>query len=40
MIQPMNWWQKLIAYSALAIVGLWTLWGLFAIWVLLTDPRG
>ncbi len=40
MMTPLTRWQKLIAYSALALVGLWTLWGLFAIWVLLTDPRG
>jgi len=40
MMTPLSLWQKIVAYSALALVGLWTLWGLFAIWVLLTDSRG
>jgi hypothetical protein len=40
MITPLTFWQKVIAYSALAAVGLWTLWGLFAIWVMLTEARG
>ncbi len=40
MMTPLSFWQKVIAYSALAMVGLWTLWGLFAIWVMLTEARG
>jgi hypothetical protein len=40
MIAPLTFWQKVIAYSALAMVGAWTLWGLFAIWVMLTEARG
>ena len=40
MMTPLKPWQKVIAYSALAMVGLWTLWGLFAIWVMLTEPHG
>jgi hypothetical protein len=40
MMTPLTRWQKIFAYSTLALVGLWTLWGLFAIWVLLTGSRG
>jgi hypothetical protein len=40
MMTPLKPWQKFVAYAALAIVLLWTLFGLFAIWLLLTDPRG
>ena len=40
MMTPLTRWQKIIAYSALAIVLLWTLFGFFAIWLLLTDPHG
>jgi len=37
MITPMTRWQKIIAYSSLAIVFVWTALGLFAIWVILTE---
>ena len=40
MMTPLTLWQKVIAYSALAIVLLWTLFGIFAIWLLLTEPHG
>jgi hypothetical protein len=36
MIKPMTFWQKVIAYSSLVFVLAWTVFGLFAIWVLLT----
>jgi hypothetical protein len=36
MITPMNWWQKLIAYSSLAIVLAWTVWGIYAMYLILT----
>jgi len=38
-MQPLTRWQKVIAYAALAVVGLWTAWGLFAIWVMWFDPH-
>lgn len=31
--------QKVIAYSALAVVLAWTGFGAFVIWLLLTDPK-
>ncbi len=34
---PLNWWQKLIAYGALAFVFFWTLFGLFVFWVYLNQ---
>lgn len=34
---PLNWWQKLIAYSALLFVLFWTLFGIFVIWVYMTE---
>ena len=37
MIKPMTKWQKVIAYSSLIFVLAWTLFGLFAIWVLTTE---
>jgi hypothetical protein len=40
MMLPLTRWQKVIAYTALAVVLLWTLFGLFAIWLIVTDPRG
>ena len=30
-------WQKAVAYSSLAIVLGWTLFGLFTIWLMLTE---
>ena len=36
MIGPMTFWQKVIAYSSLVFVLAWTVFGVFAIWVLLT----
>ena len=39
MIKPMNWWQKVIAYSSLLFVLAWTVFGVFAIWVMLTDKH-
>jgi hypothetical protein len=40
MMLPLTRWQKVIAYTALAVVLLWTVFGLFAIWLIVTDPRG
>jgi predicted DNA repair protein MutK len=39
MIQPMTFWQKVIAYSSLAFVLAWTVFGVFAIWVMLADKH-
>ena len=36
MIKPMTFWQKVVAYSSLVFVLAWTVFGIFAIWVLLT----
>ena len=36
MMKPMKPYQKVIAYSALAFVLAWTLFGIFTIWLLLT----
>jgi hypothetical protein len=36
MQRPLTFWQKLIAYSSLAFVMAWTVFGLFAIWTILT----
>ena len=38
MMRPLTPWQKLVAYGALVMVGLWTLFGLFAISLYLIDP--
>lgn len=40
MIRPMTRGQKIIAWSSLAMVAAWTVWGVFAIWVILTEGRG
>lgn len=40
MIRPMTPWQKAIAYGALVIVLIWTVLGVAAIWLMLTDPHG
>jgi hypothetical protein len=40
MMLPLTRWQKIVAYTALAVVLLWTVFGLFAIWLIVTDPRG
>ena len=37
MMTPLTKWQKVIAYSSLAIVLVWTAWGIFAIWIILTS---
>jgi len=37
MIKPMTKWQKVIAYSSLVIVLIWTVLGMLAIWVILTE---
>ena len=37
MMRPLTKWQKVIAYSSLAFVLAWTGWGLFAIWVIVTN---
>lgn len=40
MMKPLTAGQKIVAYSALAMVAVWTAWGVFAIWVMLTEGRG
>jgi hypothetical protein len=40
MMLPLTRWQKIVAYTALVVVLLWTVFGLFAIWLIVTDPRG
>lgn len=37
MMTPLTKWQKIIAYSSLAFVLMWTIWGIFAIWIILTS---
>ncbi len=37
MIKPLTTWQKIIAYSSLAFVFFWTVFGVFTIWVILTN---
>ena len=37
MMKPLTSWQKVIAYSALFFVFFWTLFGLFTIWMILTE---
>ena len=37
MMLPLTRVQKIIAYSTLFLIGLWTLFGLFTIWLLLTE---
>ena len=37
MMKPMTKWQKVIAYSSLVVVLIWTLLGIFAIWVIVTE---
>ena len=34
---PLSWWQKLVAYGTLLLVFLWTLFGVFVIWVYMTE---
>lgn len=36
MMKPMTKWQKVIAYSSLVIVLIWTVLGMFAIYVIVT----
>ena len=35
-MKPMTFWQKVVAYSSLAFVLAWTVFGIFTIWLLLT----
>jgi len=37
MIKPMTGWQKVIAYSSLVFILFWMAFGLFAIWLYLTE---
>ena len=37
MMKPLTPLQKVVAYSALLFVALWTLFGLFTIWLILTE---
>lgn len=37
MIKPLNTFQKIIAYSSLVFVLVWTVFGIFTIWVILTN---
>ncbi len=37
MMKPLTLWQKAVAYSALFFVFFWTLFGLFTIWMILTE---
>jgi len=39
MIRPMTRVQKLIAYSSLVFVLCWTVWGVYAIWLMLLHPE-
>ncbi len=37
MMQALKWYQKLFAYGTLFMVFLWTLFGLFTIWLYLNE---
>lgn len=37
MMKALTPWQKVIAYSTLLLVFCWTLFGLFTIWLILTE---
>lgn len=37
MMKPLKTYQKIIAYSSLAFVLAWTAFGIFTIWVLLSN---
>jgi hypothetical protein len=37
MIQPLNWWQKAIAYGSLVFVLLWFAFGTYVIWLVLAE---
>ena len=37
MIKPLTTFQKIIAYSSLAFVFFWTVFGIFTIWVYMTN---
>lgn len=39
MMQPLKRWQKVIGYGSLAIVLVWTAWGLYVVWLLLSQPN-
>lgn len=36
MIRPLTRWQKAIAYASLAFVLAWTVFGVYAIWLIVT----
>jgi hypothetical protein len=37
MMAPLNRWQKILAYGSLLFVLAWTLFGIFAIWLVQTE---
>jgi len=37
MMKPLKTYQKIIAYSSLVVVLAWTAFGIFAIWVILSN---
>lgn len=39
MMRPLTRMQKIIAYTSLAFVLAWTVWGIFAIWLLVTEEH-
>lgn len=39
MMKPLTAGQKIVAYSALAMVAAWTAWGVFAIWMILMEGK-
>lgn len=40
MMQPLKPWQKIFAYTTLAIVLAWTAFGIYAIYILLRHGHG
>ena len=37
MMQSLKWYQKIFAYSTLVLIFFWTLFGLFTIWLYLSE---
>ena len=37
MMKPMTTWQKVIAYSSLVFILFWIVFGVFTIWLYLTE---
>ena len=37
MMKPLKMYQKIIAYSSLVFVLVWTVFGIFTIWVILSN---